>query len=252
MSASPSQVGDDPTPGAAAGGSRLATLLKVVAALLAVVALILLGKEIGGYVPRFAQWVDSLGVWGPLVFIAGYAAATVAFVPGSLLTLAAGAIFGLGRGTLFVFFGSTIGASLAFLIARYLARSTIERRLENKPRFKRIDNAVAKQGRKIVFLMRLSPVFPFSLLNYALGLTKVRFVDYLIACLGMIPGTFLYVYYGKALGSLAAVAGGTQTEKGAADWALLAVGLIATVAVTTVITRIAKRALQEAEQEEQS
>lgn len=240
MSATGSKVGD----------GRLATLGKVALALVVLAALILLGKELGGYIPGFAEWVDSLGFWGPLVFIAGYAAATVAFVPGSLLTLAAGAIFGLGRGTLFVFFGSTIGASLAFLIARYLARGAVERRLEGKPRFERIDNAVAKQGRKIVFLMRLSPVFPFSLLNYALGLTKVRFVDYLIACIGMLPGTFLYVYYGKALGSLAAVAGGTQTEKGAADWILLSVGLVATVLVTTVITRIAKRALQEAEEEE--
>jgi uncharacterized membrane protein YdjX (TVP38/TMEM64 family) len=249
MSATQSKVGDDLTPETASGG-RAATLLKVVLALGALAALVLVGKELGAYVPRFAEWVDSLGFWGPLVFIAGYAAATVAFVPGSLLTLAAGAIFGLGRGTLFVFFGSTIGASLAFLIGRYLARGMIERRLEGKPRFKRIDNAVAKQGRKIVFLMRLSPVFPFNLLNYSMGLTKVRFVDYLVACLGMLPGTFLYVYYGKALGSLAAVAGGTQTEKGTADWILLAVGLAATVAVTTVITRIAKRALQEAEEEE--
>lgn len=249
MSATQSKVGDDPTP-ETASGSRLAAVLKVALAVVALGALILLGKELGGYVPRFAEWVDNLGFWGPVVFIAGYAAATVAFVPGSLLTLAAGAIFGLARGTLFVFFGSTIGASLAFLIGRYLARGVVERKLEGRPRFKRIDAAVAKQGRKIVFLMRLSPVFPFNLLNYALGLTKVRFVDYLIACLGMLPGTFLYVYYGKALGSLAAVAGGTQTEKGTADWVLLAVGLAATVAVTTVVTRIAKRALQEAEEEE--
>ncbi len=228
-------------------GGRPAALVKLLVALGALVALIFLGKELGAYVPRFAEWVDGLGVWGPLVFIGGYALATVAFVPGSLLTLAAGAIFGLARGTLFVFFGSTLGASVAFLIARYGARKAIERRLEDRPRFRSIDSAVGKQGRKIVFLMRLSPVFPFSLLNYALGLTKVRFVDYVVACFGMIPGTFLYVYYGKALGSLAAVAGGTQAEKGTADWVLLGIGLVATVVVTTVITRIAKRALQEAE-----
>ncbi len=226
---------------------RIATILKVLAGLAALAALVFAGKELGGYVPRFAEWVDGLGVWGPLVFIGGYALATVAFVPGSLLTLAAGAIFGLTRGTLLVFFGSTLGASAAFLIARYGARSAVERRLEERPKFKTIDSAVAKQGRKIVLLMRLSPVFPYSLLNYGLGLTKIRFVDYLIACFGMIPGTFLYVYYGKALGSLAAVAGGTEVDKGIADWALLGVGLAATVVVTTIITRIAKRALEEAE-----
>ena len=223
---------------------RLAAVVAVVA------ALIFAGRELAGFVPRFAEWVDGLGVWGPLVFIVGYAVAAVAFVPGSLLTLAAGAIFGLARGTVFVFFGSSLGASAAFLIARYLARGAIERRLENRPRFRSIDRAVAAQGRKIVFMLRLSPVFPFSLLNYALGLTRVRFVDYLVACTGMIPGTFLYVYYGKALGSLAEVASGTRPDRGAADGVLLGVGLVATLLVTTVITRIARRALEEAEENE--
>ena len=231
------------------GSGRSGLLLKVLGALAAVVVLVLAGRELGGYIPQFADWVDGLGLWGPVVFVGGYALATVAFVPGSLLTLAAGAIFGLARGTLFVFFGSTLGASAAFLIARYLARGAVERRLEDRPRFRSIDSAVAKQGRKIVFLLRLSPAFPYSLLNYGLGLTKIRFVDYLIACVGMLPGTFLYVYYGKALGSLAEVAGGTRPDKGAADWVLLGVGLVATVLVTTIITRIARRALREVEDE---
>ncbi len=237
------------SPPVAGASSRGGLIFKAVIALVAVVALVLAGKELGGYIPQFAAWVESLGIWGPLVFIAGYAAATVAFVPGSLLTLAAGAIFGLGKGTLLVFFGSTLGASLAFLIARYLARGAIERRLEDRPKFRSIDSAVGKQGRKIVFLLRLSPAFPYSLLNYGLGLTRVRFVDYVIACIGMLPGTFLYVYYGKALGSLAEVAGGARPDKGAADWILLGVGLAATLAVTTIITRIARRALQEVEDE---
>ncbi len=247
MPTSPSQGGSAPPP--TRRERRTGTVLKIALAAAALGALIWAGTELGGYVPRFAAWVDSLGIWGPLVFIGGYAAATVAFIPGSLLTLAAGAIFGLGMGTLLVFFGSTIGASAAFLIARYLARGAIERRLENHPKFRSIDSAVGKQGRKIVFLMRLSPVFPYSLLNYGLGLTKVRFTDYLVACIGMVPGTFLYVYYGKALGSLAAVAGGSRPDKGWADWLLFALGLIATVVVTTIITRIARRALREVEDE---
>ena len=230
---------------AAPRSSRGGLLLRAGVALAAVAALVLLGRQLGGYVPQFAQWVDGLGFWGPAVFVLGYAAATLAFVPGSILTLAAGAIFGLGQGTLLVFLGATLGSTLAFLVARYLARGAIERRLQDRPRFGAIDRAVGRQGLKIIFLMRLSPVFPYNLLNFALGLTRVRLMHYVIACFGMIPGTFLYVYYGKALGSLAAVAGGAAPERGAGDWALLGVGLVATVVVTAYVTRIARRALDE-------
>ena len=225
------------------GGISWGTGSKIFFGLVALAALIVIGRRLGAYVPQFAQWVDSLGVWGPLVFMVGYALATVAFIPGSLLTLAAGAIFGLGRGTVFVFVGAMVGSAMAFLVARYLARSAIEQRLESRPRFTAIDEAVAKEGRKIVFLLRLSPIFPYNLLNYALGLTNVSFRDYVIASLGMLPGTFLYVYYGKALGSLAAVAGGAEVEKGAGHWLVLGAGLAATVVVTTFVTRIASRAL---------
>lgn len=230
---------------------RRATALKLLGALAGLVTLVWLGRQLGSYVPAFAAWVNGLGVWGPVVFIAGYAIATIAFIPGSLLTLAAGAIFGLVKGTIFVFFGASLGAAGAFLVARYVARSWVERKLESKPRFQTIDRAVADQGKKIVFLLRLSPIFPFNLLNYALGLTKVRFSDYLIACFGMIPGTFLYVYYGKAIGSLAAVAGGAEVERDTGYWVVLVLGLLATVVVTTIVTRIAKKALsQEVSSEE--
>jgi uncharacterized membrane protein YdjX (TVP38/TMEM64 family) len=220
-------------------------LARVLLALAALTVLIVVGRRLGTYIPDFASWVDSLGLLGPLVFMAGYALATVAFIPGSLLTLAAGAIFGLVEGTLYVFVGATIGSAGAFLISRYMARNTIERRLEDRPRFAAIDQAVAREGRRIVFLLRLSPVFPYNLLNYALGLTSVKFRDYVIASIGMLPGTFLYVYYGKALGSLAAVAGGMEAEKGLGYWSFLAAGLVATLAVTTYVTRIASRALSE-------
>lgn len=216
---------------------------KVAVALIGLVLLVFLGRTLGGYIPQFTVWVDSLGFWGPLVFILGYAVATVAFIPGSLMTLAAGAIFGLLDGTAYTFLGATLGAVLAFLVSRYGARKAVERRLENSSKLKTVDRAVAKEGRKIVFLLRLSPVFSFVLLNYALGLTSVRFRDYLMASIGMLPGTFLYVYYGKALGSLASVAGGAAIERGPADWVLLGVGLVATLLVTTVVTRIARRAL---------
>lgn len=219
---------------------------RIVLGAIALFVLILAGRKAGGYVNVFAVWVDGLGVWGPAVFIAGYAVATVAFVPGSLLTLAAGAIFGLARGTLYVFIAATVGASVAFIVSRYFLRAAIERRISGNPRFAAIDRAVAAEGRKIVFLLRLSPVFPFNLLNYGLGLTRVRFVDYLLASVGMLPGTLLYVYSGKLAGDLAALAGGAPVRKDAGYYAVLAVGLLATAIVTTIVTRTAGRALREA------
>lgn len=219
---------------------------RILVVLSALVLLFVLGKTLGGYLPRFAAWVDSLGPFGPLVFVIGYAGAVVAFVPGSLPSLVGGAIFGLGRGVALVFVAATLGACLAFLVSRHLVRGSIERRIAGNPRFAAIDRAIEKEGRRIVFLLRLSPVFPFSLLNYALGLTRVRFVDYLVASVGMLPGTLLYVYYGHVLGLAAALAGGVAHERGAGDYAVLALGLAATIVVTTLVTRIARRALAEA------
>lgn len=210
----------------------------------ALVALYLVGRYLGGYLEQFSRWVDGLGVWGPIVFIAGYAIATVLLAPGSILTLAAGAIFGLLEGVLYVFVGSTLGACGAFLVARYVARRAVERRLDENERFERIDDAVGRQGLKIVTLMRLSPVFPFNLLNYGLGLTKVRFWHYAVACIGMLPGTLLYVYYGKVAGDIATAASGA-VEKDWRYWTFLGVGLAATVIVTVIVARIAQRALAE-------
>jgi len=211
----------------------------------ALVALVLLGRAAGGYVPAFAQWVNGLGAWGPAAFIAGYALAVVAFAPASLLTLAGGAIFGVGAGVAYVFAAAVIGSSLAFLISRYLARTAIERRLAGNEKFAAIDRAVGRQGRWIVFLLRLSPAFPFNLLNYALGLTRVSFADYVVASIGMVPGTILYVYYGKLAGDVATLASGTAVEKGAGYYGVLALGLVATIVVTTLVTRTARRALDE-------
>ena len=204
------------------------------------------GKTAGGYIQPFAQWVDGLGFWGPGVFVAAYAIAVVAFVPASLLTLAAGAIFGIVRGVIYVFVAAAIGSGLAFLVARYLLRSAIEERLEGKAKFSAIDRAVGDEGLKIVFLLRLTPIVPFNLLNYALGLTRVRFADYMIASVGMIPGTLLYVYSGKLAGDVAALAGDPTIARGWGYYSLLALGLAATVAVTLVLTRSARRALAEA------
>jgi uncharacterized membrane protein YdjX (TVP38/TMEM64 family) len=230
----------------AATGARRGTILKIAAAVAVLALLLLGGRALAGFLGSFAAWVQGLGAWGPIVFIAGYVAACVAFVPGAILTLAAGAIFGLGRGVLYVFIGAVLGSSAAFLVARHLARRAIEKRVAGNPKFAAIDQAIAREGLKIVLLLRLSPVFPFNLLNYGLGLTRVSFRDYVIGSIGMLPGTVLYVYYGAALGSLAQIASGARPQGGAAGAALLVVGLLATIAVTVVITRAARRALQRA------
>ena len=190
-------------------------------------------------------WIEAAGPVGPLVFFGLYIAACVFMLPGSILTLGAGAVFGVVNGFLLVSLSSTAGATAAFLVGRYLARNLVARRIAGNATFAAMDEAVATAGWKIVGLARLSPVFPFNLLNYAFGLTRVSLRDYVLASwIGMIPGTVMYVYLGSLAGSLADLgakeAGRTRTS---AEWALYLVGLIATVTVTVVITRIARRAL---------
>jgi uncharacterized membrane protein YdjX (TVP38/TMEM64 family) len=214
--------------------------------LVALAALAAAGWHAGAALPRFAAWVDGLGAWGPAAFVAGYALAVVALVPGSVLTLAGGALFGLAEGVLWVFVAAVLGSSVAFLLARHVARDAVARRLEASPRFAAIDRAVGHDGRRIVFLLRLSPLFPFTVLNYALGLTTVRFADYVAASVGMIPGTVLYVYYGKLAGDVATFAGGVAPARGAGHWAVVAVGLVASVAAASLVARAARRALAEA------
>ena len=231
---------------ASQGGLPIAKILMGLAAL---VGLVLLGRAAGGYIPVFAEWVNGLGVWGPLVFIAGYAVAVVAFVPASLLTLAAGAIFGVAKGTAYVFVAATIGSSLAFLVSRYVARQAVERKLEGNTSFAAIDKAVGEQGRKIVFLLRMSPVFPFNLLNYALGLTRVSFTDYVTAAWACCraPCSTSTRARPRATWPPSPAA---RDRRGTGGTALLVVGLIATVVVTTIVTRIARKALAEATGEE--
>jgi uncharacterized membrane protein YdjX (TVP38/TMEM64 family) len=219
-------------------------MLRILIVLVGVALALALGRALGGYVDPFRTWVEGLGALGPLVFGLAYALAVVAFVPGSALTLAAGAIFGVATGAVTVFAAAVAGSAAAFLIARYLARGAVERRVAANPKFAAVDRAVGREGRKIAFLLRLSPAIPFNLLNYALGLTRVRFADYLLASVGMIPGTLLYVYLGALAGDAASAAAG----EAAAGWqsAFKALGLAATAAVTFYVTVLARRALREA------
>lgn len=203
-------------------------------------------RQAGGEIPRFAAWVAEQGAWAPVLFVAGYAVLTVAFVPGVLPTMAAGAVFGVGAGTIYAFLGEVLGGMCAFGLARSIARPLVEARLARSLFFATVDRAVARQGRRIVFLLRLSPAVPFSALNYALGLSALRFVDYVAASIGMLPGALLYVYYGKLIGDVAALASGAEVPHDAVYWTATVFGLGATIAVSIVLARIATRALREA------
>src|SRR6266403_2470496 len=185
------------------------------------------------------DWIGELGPWGPVIFVGIYVVATVLFIPGSVLTLGAGAVFGVVLGSVCVFVSATLGATAAFLVGRYLARDAIARKIDKNETFATIDRAVADEGWKIVLLTRLSPVFPFTLLNYAFGLTRVKLSHYVLASwLGMIPGTVMYVY----LGSLINVGAGHR-QRTTGEWVLYGVGLLATVTVTVFVTRLARNAL---------
>lgn len=189
------------------------------------------------------QWIDSLGVIGAIAFMLIYVIATVAFLPGSILTLGAGVVFGIFWGSIYVFIGATIGATLAFLVGRYIARGWVASKIEGNQKFRAIDEAVGREGLKIVLLTRLSPVFPFNLLNYAYGVTRVTLKDYVIASVGMFPGTIMYVYIGSLAGNLATIGTQSTSVNPVAQWSIRIIGFLATVAVTVYITKIAKKAL---------
>lgn len=165
-------------------------LLALLAGMLALVHFSGAGAKLG----EFRLWIRSFGLWAPLVFAVVYAFAVTALVPGSAMTIAAGALFGTAEGVVIVSFASTAGAALSFLISRYFARAFVEGILRGNKKFARLDDLAAKNGPVIVALTRLIPLFPFTILNYGFGLTKIRFSTYIFwSWLCMIPGTVLYV-----------------------------------------------------------
>lgn len=198
------------------------------------------------FVSDVALALSDVGPWAPALFILAYIFATVAFVPGLALSLAAGALFGVVRGTLYVLVGANVGAVLAFAIARRLAHRHVSAWLSRHHQWAAVGDAVRGRGLMVVLLLRLSPVVPYNVLNYALGVTDVRFRDYLIGSAGMLPGTLLYTYSGKVVGDVTRVVAGQSAPKGAAYYTLLVVGLAATALVTIVVTRAARAALAHA------
>lgn len=229
--------------------SRHATLIRWASLALVLVAVLLFLRALPPerLLSFVRDWIGGLGMWGPVALGLIYVAAALLLAPGWILTVAAGALYGLLVGTIVVSLASTTAVALAFLIARYLARDRVRRQIEKSPKLAAVDQAIGEQGWKIVALLRLSPAVPFNLQNYLYGVTAVRFWPcVLVSWATMLPGTFLYVYFGS-LGRTA-----VQGQTSAAEWVLRGIGLIAIVAVTVYITRLARRAIREKTQIEDS
>lgn len=231
---------------------------------------VLLGLMVAFLVLPVTDWIQSTmgalkayGVVGLVVIAIAYIPACILMVPGSALTLGAGVIgtalfpenafLAVASGTIAVSIGSVAGAMVAFLLGRTFARDFISRRIEGNKKFTALDEAIGKDGLKMTFLVRLSPAFPFNLLNYAMGLTKVSLRDYVLGSwAGMLPGTIMYVYFGAAAGKLADTATGDMPDNGLLDYLPMIIGGIATVALVIYVTRQAKRALDHATAEAQA
>lgn len=182
------------------------------------------------------EQVAGLGPWGLPAFVLLYTAACVLFLPGWILTLGAGAVYGVAVGVPLVSVAATCGATAAFLVGRYAARDWVASKVARDERFRAVDAAVGREGWKIVLLTRLSPLFPFNLLNYAFGLTRVPLRDYVLASwAGMLPGAAVYVYIGSLAGEVARL--GQPRARTPAEWALAAVGIVATFVLAAFIKR---------------
>lgn len=227
--------------------NRYASVVNGCSGVLIVMSLLLILRRlpVAPVLEVLQDWIAGLGIWGPLVFGLFYVIISLLLLPAWAMTLAAGALFGLALGTLLVSLASTTAAGLACLIARCFARERLARRIRHSPRFDAVDRAVAEGGWKIVALLRLSPAVPFTLQNYLYGLTGIRFRPYLLTSwLAMLPGTFLYVYLGH-VGRASIEAASGERSRTRAEWAMLVVGLLATVAATVYITRLARQALRQ-------
>jgi uncharacterized membrane protein YdjX (TVP38/TMEM64 family) len=196
---------------------------------------------LGEWLDSFQIWAEEQGAFGMLVFALVYALAVVAFVPASILTLGAGAVYGLWTGTLVVLFGASLGAVVSFLLARTALRGRVEAWTEGNARFRALDGAVSREGGKIVFLVRLAPIFPFTYINYVFGLTGIPTLTYTLATVvGMIPGTLAYVYVGAAAATAA------TGDASATRTTIQILGAIAAVLVTIFVARLAAKAIRQA------
>lgn len=200
---------------------------------------------VGDWLAQLQSSIKSLGAFAPIAYVLVYVTTTVFMVPGSLLTIGAGGLFGLWLGFAVVIAGANVGALCAFLLARTFLRERVAKWAASNPKFAALDRAIGREGFKMVLLLRLSPVFPFSLLNYLLGLTTVKTGEYVLANLiGMLPATFMIVY-------IAATARDALSAGGLGTWQIVlrVIGLLATIAVVVIVTRTARKALAQVEKE---
>jgi len=204
------------------------------------VAGITLGQLATPYLPGFSTWVHTLGVWAPLAFLAAYIGVVLLMLPAFLLTMAAGAVFGVVNGSLLVFTGATIGGTMAFLLGRTVFRATVARRVAAHPTLSAVDRVIGDDGLRLMFLLRLSPAIPFVLSNYALGVTRVRTRDFVLAMPGMLPIIASYAAFGAA-GANAA------NGHGALPMPVLVLGIVATVVLGLLFAQITRRAIRDAE-----
>lgn len=227
-------------PGVAATGRTILARGSVLLLLAIAVAVAARFLPIVAWLGAFQTWVEGAGVWGPIVYAAVYALCAVLFIPASLLSLGAGALFGPVLGTVVVLAGASTGAIMSFLLARTLLRGRVLGALSRDRRFASLDRAIAREGPRIVLLVRLSPVFPFTWVNYAFGVTGVRTLHYVIATvIGILPGVIAFVYLGHTAGSVGAETDTLRTT-------LRVVGALATLAVAIVIGRLARDAIRRA------
>jgi uncharacterized membrane protein YdjX (TVP38/TMEM64 family) len=211
--------------------------------IIAVVMYVVRSPVARGIVQHVLAYISGLGAWAPVLFILAYIAACLTFFPGVLLTMGAGVLFGLALGTLYVAIGASLGAACAFLLSRYVARGWVLRRFGNYPHFKALDDAVAKEGWKLVGLIRLSPAFPFIAMNFIFGLTRISFIHFFVAtAIGILPLTALFVCIGWLTGDLAEVSARPPLP-GNLKYVILSVACVSIFLVTGFVNKIVRRAL---------
>jgi uncharacterized membrane protein YdjX (TVP38/TMEM64 family) len=217
---------------------HLSNAVKLVGLVIPIAIGVGIGRLASPYLPEFTAWVNTLGAFAPTAFVVAYVAVTVFMFPAFLLTMAGGAIFGIAKGAALVFAGSAVGGTIAFLLGRTVLREWVARRVAQHETLTVLDRVIGEDGLKLMFLIRLSGAVPFVLTNYALGVTTVRLRDFILAMFGMLPTIFAFAAFGNA---------GVQTGGQRQPTWLIAIGVTATVVLTVTITRIAQRALREAE-----
>jgi len=214
--------------------------------LVVLVILILIAGRVGDYITPTEEWIKAQGAYGPIIFIIAFWIGTIIFIPGNLYAIASGLLFGLVSGFIYISIAEVTGAIILFLIARYLARNTLERYLSKHPKFFEIDKIVSKKGIKIMILLRLVPL-PYTFLCYMLGVSEVTFRDYVIALVVIFPKLFLMVYYGYVAKNLTKLSAGTGGDYSDLHYISLVVGVVVSIIAIAYIGHIVLLTLRQAE-----